>query len=115
MQPDPQLKNYKNGKLTFAVLHDEYDKTLVLLDEIILIRNNIGVFHRGQQVHFFQTLIQVGCSEIEFHLLCNIFFLFLLVGSLVDGPKSTLPKLSALCVLRLVIFSGFDHNNLIRN
>ena len=45
-QPDHQLENYKNEKLTFAVLHDEYDKTLVLLDETLLIRNDIGVFHR---------------------------------------------------------------------
>jgi hypothetical protein len=98
-QPGSQLKNDENGKLTFAVLHDEYEETLRLLNEIILIRNDIGVFHREQKVHFFQKLRQVGCGWIEPDLLGCIFFVFFLVGDLVDIPKITLPKLLALGVL----------------
>ncbi len=37
-------KNDQNGKLTFAVLHDEDKQTLRLLDEIILVWHDIGVF-----------------------------------------------------------------------
>jgi hypothetical protein len=58
--PDPHLKNYQNGKLTLAELHDEYDETPVLLDEIIFKRYDIRVIHGGQQVQFFQILCQVG-------------------------------------------------------
>ena len=96
-QQDPQLKNEKSGKLTFAVLHDEDYKTL--LDEVFLVRHNIGVFQLVEQFDVFHFFHKVVWVRTDLHLLSDVFLVFCFVGHKVNGPKTTLAKQLVLGVL----------------
>ena len=114
-QPDPQLKNDQNGKLTLAVLHDEDNLTLLLHYEKFLERHDVGVFHRVEQLDFAQLIDQIGWIRADLHLLSDIFLVFCFVGHQVNGPETTFAKLFVLSVLLLVVATCFHHNNLIIN